>query len=106
MPDQPAPPAASVRILGQGSAGPTLGIPFPLPSPPAYFNGFGIAAGPTEITVTLMNASLQVGAIQATPSVLKELCRTLTDAIAQIEKATGVTHKPLGELLESMKDSS
>ncbi len=81
-------------------------VSMPLPTPPAYFNGFGIAGGATDITITLMNGNAFVGSVQAPPSVIKELCKALTDTVSQIESATGTDFKMLSELLELVSKKS
>lgn len=74
-------------------------------APGLYFNGFGVAAGSTDMTVILLNGNFQVGAIQASPSVFKELVKSLTETLAAVENATGMNYPSLGELMEKIQEN-
>lgn len=98
-------PQGGVSAQQQGVMRPAGSVAFAVAAPPVYFNGFGLGAGPTEITITLMNGPHQVGIIQANPSVLKELCASLGDAMTKIEAATGTPILKLSELLGTMQST-
>lgn len=92
MADVAPPQSVQVQIPRMG------GLPI---LPATYFNGFGLTGATTDITVVLMNGATQVGLIQASPSVIKELAIALNNSIAEMEKVTEASYLPLGVLLKN-----
>jgi len=63
--------------------------------PRIYFNGFGIAAAITDVTVILQNGEQPVAAVQAGYSVIKQLAETLNQIVRENERLLGMEHLTL-----------